>query len=82
MVEERKKDFLARYGFASDSLQSENYLTYMRLRELARELNLSWKFITPFYSVHWTLRPLLAFLLRRREPARFHVIVGQRKVLR
>ena len=78
MVEERKKDFSARYGFASDSLQIENYLTYGRLNELARELNLAWKFITPFYNMQWTLRPLLAFLLRRREPAKFHVIVGTR----
>ncbi len=77
MVEERKKDFSARYGFASDSLQSENYLTYIRLQDLARELNITWKFITPFYNLQWTLRPLLAFLLHRREPAKFHVIVGR-----
>jgi SAM-dependent methyltransferase len=79
MVEERKKDFSARYGFASDSLQSENYLTYMGLQDLARELNITWKYITPFYNLQWTLRPLLAFLLRRREPAKFHVILGKRK---
>lgn len=80
MVEERKKDFSARYGLASDSLQSENYLTYRRLKELARELDLSWKLITPFYGLRWTLRPLLAFLSRRREPAKFHVIVGKRRL--
>ncbi|HJR80194.1 MAG TPA: class I SAM-dependent methyltransferase [Anaerolineales bacterium] len=79
MVEERKKDFSARYGFASDSLQSENYLTYTRLKELAQQLDLAWKMMTPFYGWQWTLRPLLAFLLRRREPAKFHVIVGKRK---
>ena len=79
MVEERKKDFSARYGFASDSLQSENYLTYIGLQDLARELNITWKYITPFYNLQWTLRPLLAFLLRRREPAKFHVIVGESK---
>jgi SAM-dependent methyltransferase len=78
MVEERKKAFSARYGFASDSLQSENYLTYMRLRDLARELNITWKFLTPFYGLRWALRPLLAFLMRQREPAKFHVIVGKR----
>ena len=79
MVEERKRDFSARYGFASDSLQSENYLTYKGLQDLARDLNITWKYITPFYNLRWTLRPLLAFLLRRREPAKFHVIVGKRK---
>jgi SAM-dependent methyltransferase len=79
MVEERKRDFSARYGFASDALQSENYLTYQRLQDLARELHITWKFFTPFYNVRWTLRPLLAFISRRREPAKFHVIVGRRK---
>jgi SAM-dependent methyltransferase len=79
MVQEREAQFKMKYGFASDNLQSENYLTYTRLEELARELNLTWKFIAPFYNLQWMLRPLLAFLLRRREPAKFHVIVGQRK---
>jgi len=79
MVEERKRDFLRRYGIASDSLQSENYLTYTRLKELAGHFNLTWKFITPFYNLRWTFRPLLAFLLRRREPAKFHLIVGKRR---
>jgi hypothetical protein len=77
MVEERKADYLARYGFASDSLQNENYLTYARLKDLARELNFTWKFITPFYGLRWMLRPLLASLLRRREPAKFHLIIGE-----
>lgn len=78
MVEERKVDFLARYGFASDSLPSENYLIYARLKELGQELNLTWKIITPFYGLRWMVRPLLATLLRRREPAKFHLIVGRR----
>jgi len=79
MVDERKKDFSARYGFASDALQSENYLTYQRLQDLAREIHITWKFITPFYNLRWTLRPWLALLLQRREPAKFHVIVGKRE---
>jgi len=78
-VHEREAQFTRQYGFASNSLQSENYLTYGRLNELARDLNLAWKFITPFYNLQWMLRPWLAFLLRRREPAKFHVIVGRRK---
>jgi SAM-dependent methyltransferase len=79
MVEERKSDFLTRYGFASDSLQSENYLTYARLAQLADELNLTWKITTPLYGLRWILRPLIAKLLRRREPAKFHLIVGRKK---
>ena len=76
MVRERETQFTKQYGLASNSLKSENYLTYTKLDELARDLNLAWEFITPFYNLQWTLRPLLAFLLHRREPAKFHVILG------
>jgi ubiquinone/menaquinone biosynthesis C-methylase UbiE len=76
MVREREAQFTKQYGFASNSLQSENYLTYTRLHELARDLHLTWKFITPFYNLRWMLRPLLAYLLHRREPANFHVMIG------
>lgn len=79
MVQEREEQFKEKYGFASDNLQSENYLTYQRLKELGQELNLRWKFITPFYGLRWMLRPLVATLARRREPAKFHLIVGRRK---
>jgi hypothetical protein len=78
MVAEREEQFKQKYGLASDSLQSENYLTYARLKELAQKLHITWKFITPFYGLRWTLRPLTSLLLRRREPARFHLIVGRK----
>jgi SAM-dependent methyltransferase len=78
MVEEREAQFKKQYGFASDNLQSENFLTYTRLQALARELNLTWKFITPFYGLRWMLRPMSSALLRRREPAKFHLIVGRK----
>lgn len=77
MVDEREAQFKEKYGFASNNLQSENYLTYARLKELAQELNLKWKFVTPFYGLHWMLRPLISSLFRRREPAKFHLIVGK-----
>jgi SAM-dependent methyltransferase len=78
MVEEREEQFKAKYGFASDQLQSENYLTYTRLDDLARELGITWKRITPFYGLRWMFRPLIAKLLRRREPAKFHLLVGKK----
>ena len=78
MVVERETQFQAKYGLASDALQSENYLTYTRLQDLAHELNIAWKKITPFYGFRWMLRPLVAKLLRRREPAKFHLIVGRK----
>jgi Methylase involved in ubiquinone/menaquinone biosynthesis len=78
MVAEREERFKTKYGFASDQLQSENYLTYKRLDDLGRALHISWKRITPFYGMRWMFRPLFAALLRRREPAKFHLIVGRK----
>jgi ubiquinone/menaquinone biosynthesis C-methylase UbiE len=78
MVAEREAQFKEKYGFASDQLESENYLTYQRLDDLGRELHIAWKRITPFYGLGWALRPVIAALLRRREPAKFHLIVGRK----
>ena len=78
MVCEREAAFTQAYGFPSNALPSENYLTQQRLRELAEALRLHWKFIQPFYGWRWHLRPLVARLRGRREPARFAVIVGRR----
>jgi SAM-dependent methyltransferase len=78
MVVERQEQFKAKYGFASDHLQSENYLTYSRLDDLARQLGIAWKRVTPFYGFRWMFRPFIAALLRRREPAKFHLIVGRK----
>jgi SAM-dependent methyltransferase len=78
MVREREAAFTRAYGFPSNALTSENYLTMQRLHDLADQLHLRWNFIRPFYGWRWLLRPIKAGLLRRREPARFAVIVGRR----
>ena len=78
MVREREALFLKQFGFRSDALPSENYLTYKYLDELGSTLNMRWQIITPYYGLRWALRPLKAKLLGRREPAKFHVIVGLR----
>jgi ubiquinone/menaquinone biosynthesis C-methylase UbiE len=79
MVEERETQFKENYGLASDHLESENYLTYSRLDELAKKFHFQWKFITPFYGVRWLLRPVFAGILQRREPAKFHLLVAKRQ---
>ena len=78
MVREREAAFTRTYGFPSNTLPSENYLTEQRLHELSEMLHLRWTIIQPFYGWRWALRPLKARLRRRREPARFAVIVGRR----
>jgi hypothetical protein len=77
MVEERQQQFTQKYGFPSNALDSENYLTYQRLAELAAGLHLDYQILTPFYGTGWALRPWKARLLGRREPARFHLVVLQ-----
>ncbi len=78
MVEEREAGFVMQYGFPSNSIPSQNYLTYSLLNELGQKFNLRWNYITPHYGLGWSLRPLRASLLGRREPAKFHVIIGSR----
>lgn len=77
MVREREAQFEQAYGFPSNAIPSENYLTYARLEELADTLGLNWQIITPFYGWRWVLRPWKARLLGHREPAKFLVIVGE-----
>ena len=76
MVREREGQFTKQYGFASDSLPSENYLTYQRMDELAAKLGITWHYISPFYGIRWALRPWLARVRSKREPAKFGLWVG------
>ncbi len=76
MVVERRRAFISEYGFPSDSIKSENYLTYKRMDELADTLKIHWRHIRPYYGIRWALRPALARLRGRREPAEFGLWVG------
>ncbi|MBI2332129.1 MAG: class I SAM-dependent methyltransferase [Chloroflexi bacterium] len=78
MLAERKAEFLARYGFASDAIASEGFLTYGRMESLGRDLGIRWRHLVPFYGLRWALRPLAARLRGRREPAQFGLWLGSR----
>jgi SAM-dependent methyltransferase len=78
MVREREASYHQAYGFASNAIPSENFLTYARLEELGSQAGLRWKLAQAFYGLSWALRPLRAFLAGRREPAQFHIAVGVR----
>ncbi len=78
MVREREADFRRRFGFPSDALASENYLTYDRLALLGKRLGLRWRTVVPWYGLRWAIRPWMARLRGRREPARFLLIEGRR----
>lgn len=79
MVQERQRQFKGKYGFSSNALASENFMTYQGLAYLAEKIHLSYQMITPYYGIHWVLRPWKARLLGRREPAHFHLVVLYRR---
>ncbi len=81
MVAEREAQYRRAFGFPSNSLPSENYLTYDRLRGLSKDMEIEWSTIRTFRGWHWALRPLLARARGRRQPADFLVIVGKRRVV-
>jgi ubiquinone/menaquinone biosynthesis C-methylase UbiE len=73
MVAERQAAFKQRYGTASNSVPSLEYLTDQRLRDLEQALNIRWEIATPNYGLQWKARPLLAKLRSKREPSRFRI---------
>lgn len=79
MVAEREAAFLQQYGFASNSLASENFLTYGRLPQLAATLDLNWQIVWPLSRWRRLVRWLKVKLRRQREPAQFPVLVGELK---
>jgi SAM-dependent methyltransferase len=79
MVSERRALFLQRYGTASDSIGSLEYLTDKRLRILEQRLSIRWSIHRPRYGFRWAMRPLMARLLHRREPSRFRIYVARKE---
>ncbi len=76
MVAERDRAFHRRCPGAP--LEAEGFLTYAGLAALGSELGLAWELVSPWYGIRWWLKPLVARLRRRREPADFKLIVGRR----
>ena len=77
MAAERHAEFEKRYGFRSDAVPSIEFLDEPRMTELAHSLDLRWTVYRPWYGWRWHLRPLKAWIRRRRPPSRFWIFVGQ-----
>ncbi len=73
MVAERQSIFAQKYGTASNSISSLEYLTDERLQQLETTLGIRWERNSPYYGLQWTLRPLIAKLRGKREPSRFRI---------
>jgi len=78
MIAERQAAFARNHGTRSDALPNIGYLTWAMLRELARELALRWRIVTPWYGWRWALRPWRARLTGAREPSRFALLIAER----
>jgi ubiquinone/menaquinone biosynthesis C-methylase UbiE len=76
MRRERREQFLAQYGTASDHVNSIEYLDVEMLARLARDLRINWRIHRPWYGMHWHLRPLRARLKGARPPSRFWILEG------
>jgi SAM-dependent methyltransferase len=79
MVTERRTSFTQRYGFASDSLNSLEFLTDLRLQRLEACFGLCWQSHVPSYGLRWLMRPLLAKMQGGREPSQFRIYTARVK---
>jgi SAM-dependent methyltransferase len=76
MRTERQMIFEQQHGFRSEALQSVEFLDEPMLKDLARDLRLTWKIHRPWYGFGWMLRPWKARLKGRRPPSRFWILEG------
>jgi SAM-dependent methyltransferase len=79
MVREREARFQAAYGFASNALPSEHFLSTARLKTLGEQLGLTWQMYQPTLPWRTAVSRRFNGLRARREAARFPVIVGRRQ---
>jgi SAM-dependent methyltransferase len=78
MVQEREARFVRDFGFASDTLAAEHFMTPARLDQLAQEVGLRWRVLEPPSTWRGALGRRYSRLRLGREPARFPVIIGTR----
>jgi len=74
MVQEREAFFEQKYGFASASLESKNFLTYGEINDIVRELGLDLYLTFPSFPPLWSFTRWLGPFTGRREAAVFPVI--------
>jgi SAM-dependent methyltransferase len=78
MVRQREAAFAARFGFPSNALASENFLTPARLGDLAAALGVHWEATYPRHGLRFALQRWKVRLRARREAARFPMLVARK----
>lgn len=79
MVAEKRREAAVRFGERADDLLAlpfVEYLTRERLEDAGQGLGLAWRRHRVRYPLWYELRPLVAWLRRRRPPSRFDVWEG------
>ncbi len=77
MVREAHDHFERLYGFRSDSVPGLGYLTYEHVESLGGQLGIQWEHMVPWYGWRWFLKPWMARVTGRREPAQFGIWIGR-----
>ena len=72
----RRSDYLSRYGFASDALDSREFLAVTEIHELGRQLGLTWTWISPRHGRSWRWHRLRRRLATGRESADFPLLLA------
>jgi len=78
MVAERHAVFRKRFGTASNSVKSLEFLTDERLQGLEEKFSIRWTVHRPWYGWRWVTRPWVAKLRGQREPSRFRIYVTRK----
>lgn len=79
MIDEKRAYFLAKYGFPSTAIASQEYLTPDRLKRLSDRCSVKWTMSRPSHGINWALRPVFAKIKGRRSPSHFYVHMAQVK---
>lgn len=74
MVTERHTRFKARYGFTSDALASQDFLTWQQMEGLNRAVSCSGRTVWPMAAWKRTWHKLKGLLAMQREPAQFPIV--------
>jgi SAM-dependent methyltransferase len=77
MLRERHDQYQQRYGFASNSVASREYVTMEMMHGLERQFGFKWRVLRPWYGWNWAMRPWKARWANKREPSNFYIFWGR-----